>query len=114
MDKIEKDMLRGHLDGIVLSVLEQGEGHGYDVLQRLREMSEDTLQLKEGSLYPALYRLEEASLIKAKWAPAKEKRKGPRRRIYSITSKGKKSLGSRREQWQQFTTIIGRIMETPS
>ena len=111
MDKIQKDMLRGHLDGLVLSILEQGDGHGYDVLQRLRVLSEDTLQLKEGSLYPALYRLEEASLIKAKWESGTEKSKGPRRRIYTISSKGKKSLTQRREQWTQFTSIIGRIME---
>lgn len=114
MDTIQKDMLRGHLDALVLSILERGDGHGYDILQRLRVLSTDALQLKEGSLYPALYRLEEAKLIKAQWDASKNKRKGPRKRIYSITSKGKKSLSKRRVQWEQFTTVIGTIMEAPS
>ena len=114
MDKIQKDMLRGHLDSLVLSILERSDGHGYDILQRLRVLSTETLQLKEGSLYPALYRLEEAGLIKASWDEELEKKKGPRKRIYSITSKGKKSLARRREEWKQFSTIIGSIMETPS
>lgn len=114
MDRIERDMLRGHLDAIVLSALERGEGHGYEVLQRLREISSNALQLKEGSLYPALYRLEEAKLIEAHWDSNTGKRQGPRRRIYAITPKGKKSLSERREQWTRFSSIIGNIMEASS
>ncbi|PCJ61204.1 MAG: PadR family transcriptional regulator [Candidatus Hydrogenedentota bacterium] len=115
MSKIEKDMLRGHLDGLVLSILEKDSGHGYDILKRLREESQDTLQLKEGSLYPALYRLEEAALVKARWDESNAaKSKGPRRRVYSITPKGEKMLGRQREKWTHFSQIIGRIMEAPS
>ncbi len=114
MEKIQKDKLRGHLDGLVLSVLEQGDGHGYEILQRLRTLSEDALQLKEGSLYPALYRLEKDAQIKAKWESGTSKRPGPRRRIYSITTKGKRTLTKQREEWQTFRSVIGRIMEQPT
>lgn len=107
-------MLRGHLDGLVLSILEAGSGHGYDILQRLRELSEDALQLKEGSLYPALYRLEEAGLVAAKWDDEPGKSKGPRRRVYSITPKGRKSLDAHRDEWRHFSRVIGRILEEPT
>lgn len=104
-------MLRGHLEGMVLAVLARGGAHGYEVLQRLREESGDALQLKEGSLYPALYRLEEAGYIKARWEREGVKRPGPRRRLYSITSKGKKALATRQEEWRHFTQVVGKIME---
>ncbi|MBI2424909.1 MAG: helix-turn-helix transcriptional regulator [Candidatus Hydrogenedentes bacterium] len=112
MGKIEKDMLRGHLEGLVLSVLERGDGHGYMILNRLRELSAGTLQLREGSLYPALYRLEESGLVRARWdTSGSEERPGPRRRTYSLTRRGKKTLSERRQAWEQFAQVVGTILE---
>jgi len=111
MKQIARDMLRGHLEGMVLAVLARGEAHGYEVLQRLREESENALQLKEGSLYPALYRLEKAAYVKARWEREGAKRPGPRRRLYTITSKGKRALATRQEEWRHFTRVVGRILE---
>ena len=111
MDNIHGNLLRGHLEGMVLSVLERGEGHGYDILKRLQDLGRGALALKEGSLYPALYRMEEAGLIRARWESDAAKRRGPRRRIYSLTEKGRKELLRSRETWRSFAGIVGRIME---
>lgn len=108
---VERDMLRGHLEALVLAVLDRGDAHGYEVLQRLRDLSCDALQLKEGTLYPALYRLEEAGMVKARWESAKTDKPGPRRRIYRITKRGKGKLAADRNEWTRFTAIVGRIME---
>ena len=114
MDKIDGNQLRGHLEGMALAVLEQGDAHGYEILQRLTALGEGALQLKEGSLYPVLYRLEESGRIKGHWEKDDAPRRGPRRRIYSLTKKGRKALDESRVSWRSFTTIVGRIMEAES
>lgn len=114
MKNIHGNLLRGHLEGMVLSVLERGEGHGYDILKRLQDLGQGALALKEGSLYPALYRMEEAGLIRARWESDAAKRRGPRRRIYSLTEKGRKELLRSRETWREFAGVVGRIMEEPT
>lgn len=111
--KIDGDALRGHVETLVLSVLEKGPGHGYDLLQRIEERAAGALELREGSVYPALYRMEEAGLISGEWE-AKNDRRGPRRRVYRLTRTGKKKLGEARTSWKQFVEIIGRIVEVPA
>jgi transcriptional regulator len=111
MKDIRGDELRGHLETMVLSVLERGEAHGYEILQRLESAGCGALKLKEGTLYPALYRLEEAGLVKAAWEQAGETRRGPRRRNYRLTAAGKRELAGRRESWRNFVAVIGRIVE---
>lgn len=111
MNKVFGDELRGHLATLVLSVLAKGEAHGYEVLRRIEEAGSGALELKEGTLYPALYRLEQAGLVAAKWESEKETRRGPRRRIYRLTAKGKLQLEASRKSWRNFVTVIDRIVE---
>lgn len=111
MSEISGDSLRGHLETMVLAVLDRGAAHGFEILRRLEEEGMGALKLKEGTLYPALYRLEEAGHVKAEWETGEEKRRGPRRRIYKLTAAGRRELASRREGWRQFVSIIGRIVE---
>src|SRR5215510_16205903 len=106
MEAINGDKLRGHLEAMVLSTLERGEAHGLEIVRRLDEAGCGLLRLKEGSLYPALYRLEAAGEVKAVWEPAPHGRRGARRRIYQLTTKGQRKLGAGRAQWQQFVRIL--------
>ena len=114
MQKIEKDTLRGHLEGMVLAALERGAAHGFEVLRRLEDLGCGALTLKEGTLYPVLYRLEEAGLIRGEWEDDTTGRRGPRRRIYRLTEKGKRDLARRRDDWTHFVTIVGRILGAPA
>ena len=110
MKPIHGDPLRGHLETLILSVLERGKAHGLEILHRLDQAGYGLLHLKEGSLYPALYRLEEAGKIQAVWEEEPHGRRGARRRIYRLTSKGKRELAKGRQQWASFVQIIGGIM----
>jgi DNA-binding PadR family transcriptional regulator len=114
MDAIHGDKLRGHLEAIILSTLEQGEAHGLEILRRLDEAGCGLLRLKEGSLYPALYRLEAAGEVKAVWEPAPHGRRGARRRIYQLTTKGQRKLDAGRVEWQQFVRVLGGILGAPA
>src|SRR5450432_400543 len=108
MPSITGDALRGHLETLVLSVLRQGDAHGFEILRRLEAAGSGALQLKEGSLYPALYRLEAAKLIKGTWETTT--RRGPRRRIYHLTAIGGRRLEKARGEFQQFISVIGGIL----
>lgn len=110
MSEISGNALRGHLETMILSILERGESHGFEILRRLEEEGRGALRLKEGTLYPALYRLEEAGFVKAQWETEAGGRRGPRRRIYHITTAGKRELAKQREAWVHFTSIIGQIV----
>ena len=114
MEAINGDKLRGHLETMILSTLEQGEAHGLEILRRLDESGCGLLRLKEGSLYPALYRLEAAGEVKAEWEPAPHGRRGARRRIYQLTTKGQRKLDAGRVEWQQFVRILGGILGAPA
>jgi DNA-binding PadR family transcriptional regulator len=111
---INGDKLRGHLETMVLCTLEQGEAHGLEILHRLEQAGCGLLRLKEGSLYPALYRLEAAGEVKADWESKTHGRRGARRRIYRLTAKGRRKLDAGRAQWKQFVQILGPIMGTPA
>jgi PadR family transcriptional regulator PadR len=110
MEAINGDKLRGHLEAMVLSTLEPGEAHGLEILRRLEEAGCGLLRLKEGSLYPALYRLEAAGEVKAVWESEQHGRRGARRRIYCLTVKGQRKLEAGRVEWQQFVRILGGIL----
>ncbi len=111
MDGIGGNRLRGHLEGMVLSVLADAEAHGYEVLQRLEAAGEGALRLKEGTLYPVLYRLEAEGLVKGRWEDSRNGRRGPRRRLYRLTAKGKRELGRVRTDWTRFVRVVGGILE---
>ncbi len=114
MQPIGGDSLRGHLETMILSVLEQSDAHGFEVWRRLEDAGCGALKLKEGSLYPALYRLEKNGFVKAHWEKGNNERRGPRRRIYRLTPKGKRKLSDGRQQWEHFVSVIGRIVGAPA
>jgi PadR family transcriptional regulator len=114
MNPIHGDKLRGHLETLVLSTLERGEAHGLEILRRLEENGCGLLRLKEGSLYPALYRLEAAGEVKAVWEDEPHGRRGARRRIYRLTGKGKRRLAAARVEWQSFARVVGGILGAPA
>jgi DNA-binding PadR family transcriptional regulator len=108
--EIQGDQLRGHLEAMILSVLEQQEAHGFQIVKRLEEMGCGLLRLKEGTVYPVLYRLEQSRLVKARWEPAEEGRRGPPRRIYQLTRRGERELRAARESWSKFVNVVGAIV----
>ena len=114
MEAISGDKLRGHLEMLVLATLERGEAHGLEVLRRLETGGCGLLQLKEGSLYPALYRLEEAGDVKAAWEQEQHGRRGARARIYQLTPKGHRKLARGRNEWQSFVVTLGGILGAPA
>jgi DNA-binding PadR family transcriptional regulator len=114
MEAIRGDALRGHLETMILSALERSEAHGFEVLRRLEAAGCGVLHLKEGSLYPALYRLETAGLIKGKWEDRAGERRGPRRRVYSLTRKGRRRLDEGRAEWRVFVQVVGGILGAPA
>jgi transcriptional regulator len=109
MPKPPASLLQGTLDLIVLQLLRAEPTNGYDLSLRIQAISHDVLQVNAGSLYPALYRLEERDLIKAEW---QETPKGRRAKVYSLTSAGRKQLAEQREQWARFSGALGAILKT--
>lgn len=111
MPDIGGDKLRGHLEGLILSVIDQARAaHGLEIVRRLERAGEGALRLKEGSLYPALYRLERAGLIRGEWEGETGGRRGARRRIYQLTGKGSRALAKSRDEWKQFAHVVGGIL----
>jgi DNA-binding PadR family transcriptional regulator len=114
MSEITGDRLRGHLETLILSTLDQGPAHGLEILRRLHAAGSGVLRLKEGSLYPALYRLENAALVEAVWEEETKGRRGARRRIYHLTLKGTKALAQGRKEWSAFVRVLGSILGAPA
>ena len=110
METIDGDKLRGHLELLVLATLEDREAHGLEILRRLEEGGCGLLRLKEGSLYPALYRLEQGGEVRAEWEKGGHGRRGARRRIYRLTPKGSRRLARGRGEWDAFVSTIGAIL----
>jgi PadR family transcriptional regulator, regulatory protein PadR len=110
MATINGDTLRGHLETLVLSALRQGDAHGFEILRRLQQAGSGALQLKEGSLYPALYRLEAAGMIKGQWEDNSTGRRGPRRRIYRLSQKGRRRFDQARSEFNLFVSVVGGIL----
>jgi transcriptional regulator len=110
MKPIAPDQLRGHLDALVLAALEREPAHGWDICRRLEHDSSAALKVKEGSVYPSLYRLEQERLIAGAWEKQESPRRGPRRRIYRLTPKGRRHLAAARNEWREFTAIIGALL----
>ena len=102
-------LLQGTLDLIVLQLLRAEPTNGYELSLRIQAVSRDVLQVNAGSLYPALYRLEERGLIRAEW---RETPRGRRAKVYSLTAAGHKQLAEQRESWARFSGALGAILET--
>ncbi len=103
------DLLQGTLDMLVLKAVSLGPLHGYGVLLRIQQISQNRLEIQQGSLYPALYRLEHEGWIAGEWGQSENKR---RARFYRLTAGGKKRLGTEAKKWQQFADVIGAILNT--
>ena len=102
------ELVRGHLDGLLLAVLAEGPGHGYELSRRLTERSGGELGAQEGSLYPALHRLEHKGWLKAEWKMSEANR---RAKYYSLTQSGKKQLLAEQSKWNELVETIGRVMK---
>jgi PadR family transcriptional regulator len=100
------EKLKGHLDLLLLSVLSGQPGHGYEVITRLRERSEGAFELPEGTVYPALHRLEQAGLLSSGW----EVVSGRRRRIYRLTPAGELAMADQARQWRDFSGSMARVL----
>src|SRR3954468_10069536 len=100
------DLLRGHLDGLLLAVLADAPGHGYDLSRRLTQRSDGELGVPEGSLYPALHRLERGGLVESSWSSGE----GRRRRIYRLTASGRRAAERSKQEWRSVSTAVGRVL----
>jgi len=107
---VEKtELLQGTLDMLVLKALSRGALHGYDIARWIQQTSEDALQVEEGSLYPALYRMERRGWIESRWGVSQNNR---RARYYELTQTGRQQLRAESANWERLTTAIGKIMQT--
>jgi DNA-binding PadR family transcriptional regulator len=102
---MKAEKLKGHLDLLLLSVLSRGPGHGYEVITRLKVRSDGAFQLPEGTVYPALHRLEGAGLLASGWDVVA----GRRRRIYHLTAAGEAALAEP-AQWREFSGSMARVL----
>ncbi|MBW1595604.1 PadR family transcriptional regulator [Streptomyces sp. JJ38] len=100
------DAVRGHLDGLLLAVLEPGPRHGYAIITAVQERSGGALELRTGTIYPALQRLERLGLLRSAWDAVGERR----RRCYELTDDGRRALAEERTAWQEFTAAIGSVL----
>src|SRR5882672_6799239 len=102
------DSLQGSLDLLVLKILSRRPRlHGYALMAAIGNMSEEVLRAEEGSLYPALHRMEEAGWIRAEWI---KKDSGRRARVYELTAAGRKQLGAKESRWQAVSSAINRVL----
>jgi PadR family transcriptional regulator PadR len=103
------DLLQGTLDMLVLKAVSLGPLHGYGVLLRIQQISQNRLEIQQGSLYPALYRLEHEGWIAGAWGQSENKR---RARFYHLTAAGRRRLGAETRKWTEFTEVMGTILNT--
>jgi PadR family transcriptional regulator PadR len=102
---VNPEALKGHLDSLILAVVAPAPLHGYAIIDRLKQRSGGALTLPEGTVYPALHRLEEAGYLTSSWSGS-----GRRRRVYSLTRRGRGELDSRRTEWRAFSTAVEAVL----
>jgi transcriptional regulator len=103
------ELVQGTLDMLILRTLARGPSHGWGIAQHIKSVSQEVLRVEEGSLYPALHRLELAGELAAEWGVSDNNR---RARIYRLTSRGRRRLESELERWEGLVAAIARVMET--
>lgn len=109
-DVRKTDIPQGTLDLLILRVVALGPIHGYAIAQRLQQVSQDVLQVQQGSLYPALHRLENKGYLAAEWKESETKREA---KFYRLTAKGRKQLGTEAAKWARLAEAIGLVLEIP-
>jgi transcriptional regulator len=109
MAHTKTNLLQGTLVMLILKTLTAGPMHGYEIAQQIHQASEDALKIEEGSLYPALYRMEEQGWIEAEWGASENNR---RAKFYSLTRAGRKQLAAETSNWERLCEAISRVMQT--
>lgn len=109
MSKPKSDLLQGTLDMLILKTLATGSMHGWGISQRIQQISDGVLSINQGSLYPALYRLEEQGWISSEWGNSENNRQA---KYYSLTRTGRKQLVEETENWARLSTAVNQILQT--
>ncbi|HEV2801728.1 MAG TPA: PadR family transcriptional regulator [Pyrinomonadaceae bacterium] len=109
MVKQKTDLLQGTLDLLILKILALGPTHGWDISQRIQQISQDVLRVNQGSLYPALHRLEAQGLIGSEWGTSDNNRQA---KYYKLTRAGRRQLTAETEMWERFSGAISLILKT--
>jgi PadR family transcriptional regulator PadR len=110
MSEAQIGLLRGTLDLLVLKVVALGPSHGYAIAQRLQRISKDFFQVHQGSLYPALHRLEDRGWLQAEW---KESETGREAKFYSLTKKGRRQMDAEILNWERLCNAVGLVLRAP-
>jgi DNA-binding PadR family transcriptional regulator len=100
------ETLKGHLDSLILAVLAGGPAHGYAIIEELKLRSRGTFSLPEGTVYPALHRLERAGLLASGWSNAS----GRKRRVYKLTARGRRRLDTSKREWSDFARAVEAVL----
>jgi PadR family transcriptional regulator PadR len=108
---VTSEMLKGHLDLLLLASIHTGPLHGYAVIDALRSLSGGTFDLPEGTIYPALHRLERSGLLRSAWVTAGEHGAGRRRRVYRLTVRGRRALADQEREWNKFAVGVRAVFE---
>lgn len=106
---VNSDLLRGALEPVILEVIAGGSSYGYEIARAIHTASQGQLLAQEGTLYPALHRLEKRGLLRAEWTTSPE---GRQRKHYRLTAAGRKRLEQLRVEWASFSEVVGRILGT--
>jgi transcriptional regulator len=107
MPKSKNDFLQGTLDMLILKSLAAGPQHGYRIAQRIQQCSDDVLKVEEGSLYPALYRMEQREWIKSEWGVSENNREA---KFYRLTAKGRRELDAETDTWRRLSSAVSKVM----
>jgi PadR family transcriptional regulator PadR len=110
MSEAQIELLRGTLDMLVLKVVALGPSHGYAIAQRLQQISKDFFQVHQGSLYPALHRLEDRGWLQAEW---RESETGREAKFYSLTKKGRRQMDAEVLNWERLCNAVGLVLRAP-
>lgn len=102
------DQIKGNLDTLLMTVLQSGEAHGYEIIAELRRRSDGQFDMAEGTVYPSLHRLEKSGLLSSTW----DTRDGRRRRVYELTASGVRTLAEHRVEWQRFSAGMNAVLGT--
>ncbi len=109
MAKSKTNLLQGTLAMLILKTLARGPLHGYEIVQRIQQASEEVLKVEEGSLYPALYRMEEQGWVEAEWGASENNR---RAKYYKLTRAGRKQLTEETSNWERLSGAIAKVLQT--
>jgi PadR family transcriptional regulator, regulatory protein PadR len=108
LGKTKPDVLQGTLDLLVLTTLSRGPMHGYGIAVRIEQISDEALRVEEGSLYPALHRIEQAGWIGSEWGVTENNRKA---KFYRLNASGRKELAEQEEKWAKLTRAVGKVLK---